>query len=121
MSARSRVPPLRGVLPLAAIAEAATGLALLFAPALVARLLLGVALTPPFDAVARVAGIALVGLGLACWPGPPRLGMLAYNAGAAVYLAGVGLTGTAGPLLWPVVLLHAALSLGLAAGLRRSS
>jgi hypothetical protein len=116
----ARFPPLRGVLPLAAVAEVLTGLSLLLAPALVARLLLGIALTQPFDAVARVAGIALVGLGLACWPGPPRFGMLVYGAGVAVYLTALGLTGTAGPLLWPAVALHALLSLGLFAGLSRS-
>jgi hypothetical protein len=32
--------------------------------------------------VARVTGIALVALGVACWPGTPLLGMLTYSAGA---------------------------------------
>ena len=65
--------------------------------------------------VARVAGIALVGLGLACWPGPPRIGMLTYSVAVTLYLAYLGLTGAAtGVLLWPAVALHALLSVALA-------
>jgi hypothetical protein len=47
-------------------------LALLIVPGLVGRLLLGEELTGIAIPVARVAGIALVGLGMACWPGTPR-------------------------------------------------
>ena len=64
------------VLVLAAIGEVATGVALLLVPSLVGQLLLGVELTGVAVSVARVAGIALVGLGVACWPGSPLLGML---------------------------------------------
>ncbi len=60
--------------------EAATGLALLIVPSLVGQLLLGEDLTGVAVPVARVAGIALVGLGIACWPGPPLVGMLTYSA-----------------------------------------
>jgi hypothetical protein len=102
------------VLAVAAAAEAATGLALIAAPGLVVRLLLGVELAGAGVPVARVAGVALVGLGLACWPGPPRLGMLAYGAGVALYLGYLGLTGFGdGPLLWPAVAAHALLTLAL--------
>jgi hypothetical protein len=98
-------------LTLAAIAEIATGLALLVAPSLVGRLLLGEELIGVAAAVARVTGIALIGLGLACWPGPPRLGMLVYGAAVAVYLAYAGFVdGFAGVLLWPAVLLHVILA-----------
>jgi hypothetical protein len=66
------------VLIFAAIAEAATGSALLVVPSLVVELLLqlaGIAI-----AVARVAGIALIALAIACWPGcPPLVGMLTYG------------------------------------------
>ena len=68
------------VLVLAAVGEVATGVALLLVPSLVGQLLLGVELTGVAVTVARVAGIALIGLGVACWPGPPRLGMLVYSA-----------------------------------------
>ena len=58
-----------------------------------------------------MAGIALVALGIACWPGPPRVGMLAYSAAVALYLAYVGLAGgLSGVLLWPAVVLHVILT-----------
>ncbi|MGA9092324.1 MAG: hypothetical protein WB420_24830, partial [Bradyrhizobium sp.] len=72
---------------LAAVAESATGLALLIGPALVGRLLLGEQLTGVAMPVARVAGIGLIGLGIACWPGPPHRGMLTYSALVTLYLA----------------------------------
>ena len=67
-------------------------------------------------AVARVTGLALIGLGVACWPGPPRLGMLIYSAAVTLYLTYIGVSGpTTGMLLWPTVLLHAALTVLLVA------
>lgn len=98
---------MRRVLPLAAASEAATGAALLIAPSLVGRLLLGTELTGVSATVARVTGIALIGLALACWPGPPRLGMATYSAAVALYLAYVGFSGAVtGVLLWPAVVAH---------------
>jgi hypothetical protein len=98
----------RKALIFAAVAEAATGLALLIVPSLVGRLLLGEELTGIAIPVARVAGIALIALGVACWPGPPQLGMLIYGAAVALYLAYLGLAGgLGGMLLWPAVVLHA--------------
>ena len=95
----------------AAVAETATGLALLLAPSLVGELLLGVDLAGLAATVARVAGIALIGLGVACWPGPPRVGMLIYSTSVALYLAYIGVWGaSAGILLWPAVILHLVLS-----------
>ena len=108
---------MRGLLALAAVGEAATGVALLVVPALVVQLLLGAELTGSAAVVARVAGIALIGLGVACWPGPPLLGMLTYSAGVALVLAYVGWAGgSGGVLLWPAVALHVVLAafLGLA-------
>lgn len=99
----------------AAVAETTTGLALVLAPALVGQLLLGADLTGPAATVARVTGIALIGLGIACWPGPAILGMLLYSTVVALYLAHLGLDGgTAGILLWPAVVLHVLLSIWLA-------
>lgn len=95
----------------AAVAEAATGLALLLAPSLVGQLLLGEELTGVAIPVARVAGIALIGLGIACWPGPPVLGMSIYSAAVALYLAYLGLAvGLTGTFLWPAVFLHTILA-----------
>jgi hypothetical protein len=95
------------VLILAAVGETATGLALLIVPSLVGRLLLGEELTGIAIPVARVAGIALIALGVACWPGPPLVGMLIYSAAVTLYLAYVGFAGgLTGILLWPAVILH---------------
>jgi hypothetical protein len=94
------------------VAEATTGVALMVAPALVGRLLLGTELAGVSAVVARVAGIALLALGVGCWPGPAALGMLTYSTLATVYLAWLALGGEwAGPLLWPVVGLHAVLTI----------
>jgi hypothetical protein len=106
---------MRPALIITAIAEALTGLALLAVPSLVGKLLLGQELVGVAAAVARVAGIALVGLGVACWPGPPRLGLLIYSLGVALILAWLGLgEGLLGVLLWPAVALHAILTMLLA-------
>ncbi len=95
----------------AAVGEIGTGLALLIVPSLVGYLLLGEELTGIAIAVARVAGISLVALGLACWPGTPRAGMLTYSAAVTLYLAYLGVTGSStGLLLWPAVVLHAILT-----------
>jgi hypothetical protein len=102
---------MKRVLIFAALGEGGTGLALLIVPSLVGRLLLGEELTGIAIPVARVAGIALIALGVACWPGPPRVGMLIYGAAVALYLAYVGFTGgMAGILLWPAVVLHVILT-----------
>jgi hypothetical protein len=102
---------MKRVLALAAVSEAATGVALLMVPSLVGQLLFGVELTGIAMTVARVAGIALIALGVACWPGTPLVGMLTYNAAVTLYLAYVGFTGgLSGLLLWPVVALHAILT-----------
>jgi hypothetical protein len=99
------------VLIFAAVGEAGTGLALLIVPSLVGRLLLGEELTGITIPVARVAGIALIALGVACWPGPPRVGMVIYSAAVALYLAYLGFAGDlAGILLWPAVILHVILT-----------
>jgi hypothetical protein len=41
-----------------------------------------------------VAGIALIALGIACWPGPPLVSMLIYSTVVALYLAYLGFAGT---------------------------
>ena len=102
---------MKKVLIFAAVGEAATGLALLIVPLLVGRLLLGEELTGVAIPVARVAGIALVALGIACWPGPPQVGMLTYSTLVTLYLAYLGFTGAlTGVLLWPAVVLHVILT-----------
>ena len=93
------------------VAEAATGVALMVAPALVGRLLLGTDLAGISVVVARVAGIVLLALGVGCWPGPAALGMLTYNALVAAYFVHLALGHEwTGPLLWPVAGLHTVLA-----------
>lgn len=104
-------------LAFAAIAEAATGLALILAPSLVSRVLLGAELSGVAVAVGRVAGIGLLSLGLACWPGvesprPALRGMSTYSALITLLLTFLGIRGeSSGPLLWPAVALHGILTL----------
>jgi hypothetical protein len=102
---------MKWVLVLAALGEAVTGVALLLMPSLVGQLLLGAELTGAAVTVARVAGIALIALSVACWPGTPLLGMLGYIAALTLYLAYLGLSGgSSGVLLWPAVVLHVVLT-----------
>jgi hypothetical protein len=60
---------MKKVLVFAAVGEGATGLALLIVPSLVGQLLLGEELTGIAIPVSRVAGMALIALGITCWPG----------------------------------------------------
>ena len=111
---------MKWVLIFAAIAEAITGLALLIAPSLVGQLLLGEQFVGVAIPVARVAGLALIALGIACWPGPPLVGMLIYIASVTLYLAYLGFAeGLTGVLLWPAVALHAILTAFLARDIMR--
>ena len=104
---------MKNLLTLAAVAEAATGLALLIVPSLVGHLLLGTELTGVAVPVGRVLGIALIALGVTCWPGrTPLCGMLTYSLLTTAFLAYVGIRGDwVGPLLWSAVVLHAVLTL----------
>jgi hypothetical protein len=102
---------MKRVLILAAVGEATTGVALLIVPSLVGGLLFGEELTGIAIPVARVAGIALIALGIACWPGTPLVGMLTYSAAVTLYLAYLGFAGgSTGILLWPAVVLHGVLT-----------
>ncbi len=114
---------MKKLLALAAVSEAATGVALIIVPSLVGRLLLGAELTGVSIPVARVAGIALIALGLACWPGSEATGsptralraMLCYSLLITLYLAYLGIRGEwVGVLLWPAVAIHAILTFLLA-------
>src|SRR6266478_6946883 len=120
------------LLKLAAIIEAATGLALIAVPAIVVRLLLGAEISGASIPLARVAGAALLALGVACWLARDDtqsraarglvVAMLMYNIPAAAVLAfaGIGL-GLHGVVLWPAVVLHAAMAVWCIGCLRRNS
>jgi hypothetical protein len=107
------------LLALAAAIEAVMGLTLMIDPSLVARLLLGNGVSGPGVAVGRVAGIALIALGLACWPTSNVAGgaaaacraMFTYNLLVSTYLGFLGNGGqSVGRLLWPVVAIHAVMT-----------
>ena len=111
---------MRKILAIAAAGEAALGLVLLVYPPIVVRLLLNAEITGAGLVVSRVAGIALVALGVACWPGTPLIGMLIYSAAVTLYLAYVGFVGGSnGILLLPAVVLHMILTALLARELTR--
>jgi hypothetical protein len=112
--------PLKKLLGLAAVLEAATGLALMVHPPLVTWLLLGDGVSGAGVALGRVAGFALLSLGLSCWPGFDAVAddsrslraMFTYNLLVTLYLAYLGIDGgSVGSLLWPAVALHAVLVL----------
>lgn len=104
----------------AAGVEIATGIALIATPSLVAELLFGTGLSGVAIPVARLAGIGLLSLGLACRPTKQpapgaELAILVYNALIAVYLLYVGIGGEwVGVLLWPAVALHVTITALLA-------
>ena len=105
-----------------ALVEVGTGLSLLFLPSIPLALLLGVSGAAPATAViARVAGAALLAIGVASFlarsdqHSPAQLGLLTgvliYDAAAAVLLAYAGaVLKMAGIALWPAVALHTALA-----------
>ena len=102
--------------------EMVTGVALIAAPDVVSRLLLGVVLSGGGIAVARVAGLGLLSLGVACWLGATGVtaqtiwALLTYNVLVTLYLGYLRIGGGfAGSLLWPVIVLHALLTVLLGA------
>jgi hypothetical protein len=116
------------VLGLVAILEAATGLALMIQPALGAQLLFGDGVSGAGMALSRVAGVALLALGVACWPGrqagsgevPAFRAMLTYSLLVTIYLVYLGgVKHLAGVLLWPAVAAHVVFMLLLVAVWRK--
>ena len=121
---------MKSLLIVTALIEAATGLALLLSPSLLVSLLLGSSLDAPAAlTVGRVAGAALLALGVACWLARDDVeshaaqglvaAMLLYNIAAVLLLASAGIgSGLRGVELWPAVVLHAALAIWCIACLR---
>ena len=111
------------LLTVTALIEAGTGLFLLVLPSIPITLLLGVEHSAPeTNLVARITGAALLAFGVACWFGHKnqdrraQLGLLTailfYDLAAAALLAYAGLVlSMAGLVLWPAVVIHAALAL----------
>lgn len=108
------------ILMLAAIIEVGTGVILLTYPPIIVRLLFDAEIVGVGVIVSRLAGIALIGLGAACWPGTDSrrgfYGMVTYNVLATLFLIYVGVRGEGvGLLLWPGVIVHAVLIVSLGA------
>jgi len=120
------------LLKLTALIEAATGMGLVAVPSVVVHLLLNAEISGATIPLARVAGVALLALGVACWLARDDTqshaaarglvaAMLIYNVGAALILALAGIgSGFVGIVLWPAVILHAVMALWCVACLRRS-
>jgi len=119
------------LLKLTAIIEAATGLGLIAVPAIVVRLLLDAEMSGATIPLSRVAGVALLALGVACWLARDDTqtraarglvsAMVLYNLGAVIILGSAGLgSPSVGIALWPAVILHAAMGGWCVACLRRT-
>jgi hypothetical protein len=102
--------------------EVLVGIALFANPSLLTRLLLASDLTQPGQETGRVAGLALLGLALACLPRPGDEtstatieGLLLLSVLVTAYLVYLGLsTASVGVLPWPAAATHVALAVLLA-------
>ena len=104
------------------VTEAVAGAALICCPSAMVALLLGSPLdTPAAVTLGRVAGVALLALGGACWLARYdaqscaarglATAMVLYNFGAVAMLGGAGIwSRPVGVALWPAVVLHAAMT-----------
>jgi hypothetical protein len=119
------------LLKLTAFIEGATGLGFIAAPALVVRLLLGGELLGAGVPLGRVAGVALLSLGVVCWFASSDTrscaargvisAMVVYNLGATVILGIAGIQSQpVGIALWPAVILHAIMTAWCVSQLLRS-
>jgi len=114
-----------------AVIEVGASLALVCCPSATVALLLGSGLdTPAAETLGRLAGAALLALGVACWLARGDessraarglvAAMLLYNAAAVALLASASTClGLRGIALWPAVVLHAAMAVWCIACLRR--
>ena len=120
------------LLALTALIEAATGLALLVVPSVVVKLLLGAEISGTAIPLGRVASVALLALGVACWLAGGDIqsraakglivAMLMYNLGVASILAVAGIhSQMIGIALWPAVILHIAMGFWCVLRLKQSS
>jgi hypothetical protein len=114
---------MRKLLMLAAASEGLTGVVVVVYPPIVVRLLFASEIAGAGVLMSRLAGIALIALGVACWPGRNMLGaflgMLTDSLLAMLYLIYLGVNGQPGMLLWPAVAVHAGISFLLVWAWRR--
>jgi hypothetical protein len=113
---------MKNLLTVTAIIESGTGLLMVVFPSILTMLLFGSSIdTTIASTIARVAGVAILALSVACWlarndgQSPAAKGlvsaMVLYNTAIAIVLiyAALGLM-LSGIGLWPVVMLHLAMS-----------
>jgi hypothetical protein len=121
---------MKRLLQITTLLEAPTGLALIILPAFVVRLLLGTEISGVAVPLGRMAGLAVLALSIACWLAGYDVkscaargvvsAMVIYNLGAVWILGAAGIQSPpAGILLWPVVILHAAMAAWCVASLVR--
>jgi hypothetical protein len=113
---------MKNILTVTSIIEFPTAVILLVFPSLIAKLLFGVTLDTPIAViVARVAGAAILALAVACWfarnyginsaANGLVVAMFLYNTSITLILIYAALVlSLSGIGLWPVVLLHMAMS-----------
>jgi len=122
---------MKTLLTVTAVMEAGAGLGLAALPSAAVAVLLG----SPLEAqsaltVGRVAGVALLALGAACWLSRNDAGsraargvvraLVVYNLGAVLVLAAAGVSSQpVGVALWLVVVLHAAMAVWCIAAVTR--
>jgi hypothetical protein len=120
---------MKALLAVTAVGEAVVGLVLLVYPPIVVRVLFGAEITGVGVVMSRLAGAALLAIGVACWlarNGPVchaqmglLTGVLIYDLAAAALLTYAGLfLNMAGIALWPAVLVHSALAVWCVTSLR---
>jgi len=114
-----------------AVLEAGAGVALVCFPSAAVALMLGTGLdSSAAVALGRVAGTALLALAVACWLAHYDTqsraargliaGMTLYNLGVVAILGAAGAwSRPAGILLWPVVVLHAVMTVWCIFSLRK--
>jgi hypothetical protein len=119
----------KNLLTIAALVEMLTGLALLLAPALVVRILLGTDISTPVEfTIARVAGSAIISLAIACWLARNNqvsqaanallFAMLVYNITISVTLAYFGISSQTTVALIAALIAHFVLAAGCILSLR---
>jgi hypothetical protein len=123
---------MKRLLLVTAVLEAGIGVGLLAVPSVVTQVLLGATLDSSASlTVARVAGAALLALGVACWLAASDTqscaargvvsGMVLYNLGATLVLGAAGLGSQPGGIgLWPTVILHTAMTVWCVMNLLRN-
>ena len=123
---------MKRLLKLTALIEVPTGLGLMAVPVIVVRLLLGADISGASIPLGRVAGAALLALGVACWLAQYDAqscaarglvsAMVLYNLGAVVILGAAGIwSQPVGIALWPAVILHAVMAVWCVTSLLRKT